>query len=102
MSSSTRPKPIDQSSIIKNNDESAFHNNLNIFPSGNNNTNNNTNSNTKVPSAHMNASVPPNYANRGGFPNVTNFQKDSLDAAEQRRGGADLGDEATQVNEQND
>ena len=35
-SSSNRPQPIDQSSIIKTNDESAFHNNMpNIFPSAN-------------------------------------------------------------------
>ena len=39
LGSSQRPKQIDQSSIIKNaNDESAFNNNLNIFPSGTNNT----------------------------------------------------------------
>jgi len=29
-----RPTPIDQSSIIKNQDESGFNNNLNIFPNG--------------------------------------------------------------------
>ena len=33
--SANRPQHIDQSSIIKNQDESAFTNNLNIFPSAN-------------------------------------------------------------------
>lgn len=33
-SAQMRQTPIDQSSIIKNGDESAFNNNLHIFPSG--------------------------------------------------------------------
>ena len=33
-STGMRPTPIDQSSIIKNQDESGFNNNLNIFPNG--------------------------------------------------------------------
>ena len=60
-----RATPIDQSSIIKNQDESAFNNNLYIFPNG-------TTNQQPRPSY---AQQPPSAT----FPQVTQFQRDPSD-----------------------
>ena len=71
-SAQMRPTPIDQSSIIKNGDESGFNNNLNIFPPG---------TNHPAADSHSQPQVQPPS---GTFPTVTHFpQKENNSSGEQ-------------------
>ena len=66
-SAAMRPVQIDQSSIIKTNDESAFNNNLNIFPNGG--------QHSQPPTVYSHQQ----QTSSATFPTVTNFHKDSLE-----------------------